>query len=403
MILLLASCAVIGDEPPNRCRDLEVEVRRCLGVEALPLPCDQLSNRDVDSFEGLIEQVGCTGLQSLVPLDGDPLAASCVLVGHGCSDSPVPPLRRASTRHPLVLVNGIDVSPLFSWSDRIVDVLRGAGHDPHLAVVPPFDDTVSRSRVLWRRIQEIRAETGARKVNLLCHSLGGLDCRYTVSPAGLRLDLDDNPPIAESVASVTTVGTAHMGTPVADIALGLVPGDDEDEAIDALATTFGAWFSGETLERDVDLRSSLGALTTSQAIAFNAEIVDARGVVYRSWAGFSRPFGEPPDDPELLRSLCAPTQGGDGLHLYTGLEDHLSLPLLPSYDLVGEQDDGVVEPNDGLCPVRSARWGDFRGCIPIDHQEQLGRGNLPDANVRNHVDVAAFYADLAADLAEVGL
>ena len=48
-------------------------------------------------------------------------------------------------------------------------------------------------------------------------------------------------------------------------------------------------------------------------------------------------------------------------------------------------------------------WGNFRGCIPVDHAEQLGQRDLPDANVRNGFDIAYFYADVAADLARRGL
>ena len=40
-------------------------------------------------------------------------------------------------------------------------------------------------------LPEVRAETHAAKVNLVCHSLGGLDCRYVASPAGLVWDADD--------------------------------------------------------------------------------------------------------------------------------------------------------------------------------------------------------------------
>jgi len=411
ILLLLASCGLTNPANDDRCRGLERELDQCLGTEALPISCDQLSDNDIAYLESTLDLAGCEAVTSLLPMDADPLAASCNLLGEGCiDDQAIPAYQDTSTRYPIVMVNGIDVSPLFSWSDRVVEVMEDAGHSVHLAVVPPYDSTVSRSTVLWDRVQEVKEETGAAKVNLLCHSLGGLDCRYLVSPGGLHWDLENTSEesIAGSVSSVTTVATAHHGTPVADLALGYLTGEDSENAIDALATTLGEWFSGETLDHDVDLRASIAALTESQSLAFNAEIVDAPGIYYQSWAGFSSPFGEDLGvlyDMEELEAACATDGPGNGLALYTGHEDHMSLALAPAYDMVGEyaaeEEDGFA-PNDGLCPVSSARWGRFRGCVTADHQEQLGRGNIPDTNVRNSLDIAAFYAAMAQDLAEQG-
>ena len=40
-----------------------------------------------------------------------------------------------------------------------------------------------------------------------------------------------------------------------------------------------------------------------------------------------------------------------------------------SYQLTG----GLDRPNDGLVPVDSAIWGEFLGCIPADHFDQIGQ------------------------------
>jgi triacylglycerol lipase len=404
ILLTLTGCVPAQDD--ERCAPLVRELEECAATQNLPLECDQLTESDVDFLADALDAMGCEAFSELLPLDGDPLAASCNLLGEGCLDEGLPAAASGAARYPLVLVNGIDVSPLFSWSDRIVEVLEQSGNSVHLAVVPPYDATYRRAAALWERVEEVREETGAPRVNLICHSLGGLDCRYLVSPGGLHWEVDaSEEAIQGAVASITTVGTAHYGTPVADAALGYLASEDPEDAIDALATTLGEWFSGEVLEEDVDLRAAIGALTESQSLAFNASITDAPGVYYQSWAGFSRPFGEPWADPEGLAGACA-TEGGDGLALYSGDEDHLSLVLQPSYDMVAElavEGGEALAPNDGLCPTRSARWGSFRGCVPADHQEQLGRGNLPDINVRNRLDIASFYAEVAADLGARGM
>jgi triacylglycerol lipase len=299
-------------------------------------------------------------------------------------------------------VNGIDTSPLFRWSDRIMDkMIATGGHDVHLATLTPYQPPRVRAPELWKRIEEVRRETGAARVNLICHSLGGLDCRYLASPNGLGLDLG-GADLASAVASITTVGTAHRGTRVADVALGLSPNADSSRLVDDLAGVLGDWFGAEALEHDVDLRGALRALSTAEAPAFNAEIDDAPGVYYQSWAGYSRPFGAAtPAHDALLRELCA-TDEDDGLPGFSK-HDYMALVLVPFADVAGRMvDGGDVEPNDGLTPVRSARWGTFRGCIPADHMEQLGARNLPDVNVRNGFDVARFYTNVAQDLAERG-
>ena len=47
----------------------------------------------------------------------------------------------------------------------------------------------------------------ARKVNIIAHSMGGLDARYAIAKLGL----------ADRVASLVTIGTPHLGTPLANL------------------------------------------------------------------------------------------------------------------------------------------------------------------------------------------
>jgi triacylglycerol lipase len=386
LVLLAGGCAM---REPARCDRLAARVEECTGVTTLPVECDSLTATDVDNLTAALEALPCESVAALLPLDGDPRAASCRIAGEACAAPILEPPRFAPTRYPIALVNGIDLSAAFSWSDRIVSVLRDeGGHDARLAVVPPYEAPPARARVLWEAVQSIRRETGAARVNLICHSLGGLDCRYLVSPAGLAADLGIDPAeTAGAIASITTVATAHRGTPIADIALGFVPGADAGDALERLAAVFGAWLAPDALEQSPHLRAAIAALSESNAIAFNAAITDAPGVFVQSWAGFSR---EAPGDPA---AAC-----GDDLALLAGEVDQIALPLLPAQELIAAR----AGASDGLCPIDSARWGLFRGCVPADHMEQLGRGNLPDINVRTGVDIAWFYAAVAADLAARG-
>ena len=153
-----------------------------------------------------------------------------------------------------------------------------------------------------------------------------------------------------------------------------------------------------------DLRGALVALSETEAPAFNAAIVDADGIYYQSWAGVSRPFGVAPAGHDArMAELCRTSSGEEGLDGFLR-HDFMALPLVPFTDIAGRSDAGSdsIAPNDGLTTVASARWGEFRGCVPADHMEQLGQKNLPDANVENGFDVARFYTNLAGDLAARG-
>jgi len=49
----------------------------------------------------------------------------------------------------------------------------------------------------------------AQKTHIIAHSMGGLDSRYLLSP--------DNPtPNRMPIRSLTTIGTPHFGSPIAD-------------------------------------------------------------------------------------------------------------------------------------------------------------------------------------------
>jgi triacylglycerol lipase len=406
-MVVAASCAPV-EVREERCVRVTRQLDGCAGTAFARLDCTAVSSADLDRLDDLSQGVACQALQGVAPTDGDPLSATCRLLGVGCVVSETPAPKRSPARYPILLVNGIDTSPLFRYSPRIVSTMRDAGgHRVYLATLTPYETPQHRAPELWQRIAEVRKETGAAKVNLVCHSLGGLDCRYLVSPNGLAADLGvSSSTMASTVASITTIGTAHRGTRVADVLLGLAADGDRAKVANDFATLAGDAFSPRRIDGDVHLRDSLRALSVAAAPAFNAEIVDAEGVAYQSWAGYSRPFGTATGAHDaLLADLCKTSDGASGLPA-RGKHDFMALALVPFADLAGKQDDGADRPtlpNDGLATVASAKWGTFKGCIPADHMEQLGQHSLPDVNVRTGFDVARFYANVAGDLAEQGL
>ena len=375
MKLSLIACALLvacssASSHEDTCERVSTDMADCLGGQHLD--CGGLTDGELSRIDQIADGPTCQVIAQALPLDGDPTAATCRVLGVGCVAAIDEDPANGGTKAPIVLVNGIDTSPLFRWSERIVKTLRDHGHVVYLATLSPYQPPRVRGPELSVRIDEILAETRAAKVNLLCHSLGGLDCRYVASPGGLGR--------AGSIASVTTVGTAHRGTKVADALLGNLPDAEANRGvmIDTFATIAGDWFSPKAIEQ-TNVHDALVALSVANANAFNAETPDAEGVVYQSWAGAS-------GDRDAEKAC------GSAITRH----DRLALPLIPFADLVGDA-------NDGFVSVESAKWGEFKGCVPADHMEQLGQKNLPDVNVRTGVDIARFYAAIAADLAARGL
>jgi triacylglycerol lipase len=171
-------------------------------------------------------------------------------------------------------------------------------------------------------------------VNIIAHSMGGLDARYAITQLGLR----------GRVASLTTIGTPHYGTPLAR-AVPLLGGF-------AMAGKMLGSF-GQDLQGFVDL-------SPDRMTAFNLAVQNDPDVAYASYVGWV-PAGSP-------------------LH-----------PLLaPGFRYLKR----VAGDNDGIVPAASQRWGDVMGEVHADHWAQIGwsRG----------IDVRLFYEALARRLAEQG-
>lgn len=106
----------------------------------------------------------------------------------------------------------------FAYFGHVLDALDDLGLPRSRVHIVPTHPTASlpvRASRLLRRIQAT-AEPHDR-LHLIGHSSGGLDARLLTTP-GVRLPGGVDPePVAQRVASVTTVATPHRGTPSADV------------------------------------------------------------------------------------------------------------------------------------------------------------------------------------------
>jgi triacylglycerol lipase len=241
--------------------------------------------------------------------------------------------KRWHTRHPIVLAHGwgcIDrVLPSqlgYSSFRDIPAALRACGHRVHVARVAPTASIELRARQLAQQIIAL-----GEPVNIIAHSMGGLDARLAIA----RLDL------AAHVASLTTIGTPHHGTPLADIALAV-----------------GDFRRARSFLRKLGLdMDGIYDLSSARMRAFNQSVPDAPSVLYAH--------------------VPAAVERGAVHAMLAGAHRFLAR---------------VAGPNDGVVPALSQHWGSALEEIDADHWAQIGWF------VR--FDVHSFYARLARRLVE---
>ena len=248
------------------------------------------------------------------------------------------------------------------------------------AKVPPLGDIENRAKALneylTRNCKEFRTKENYRsknhdnmgntedmlskssnklKVNLVAHSMGGLDCRYLIS----KLDHE-----SYEVASLCTISTPHRGSVLADFVFDLTK-------------------KYPFLSKACPL--SIKQLTTQNMAQFNKEVRDDPNVAYFS---FGAKFL-----PKWYNVFFIPWK----------IAKQKTLSLNTAYK------DIHTEDNDGLVSVESAKWGTYLGTLNlVDHLDLINWTNkleiliskVTDRLNLNYFDATVLYLYVAKILAE---
>lgn len=275
---------------------------------------------------------------------------------------------RLYTRYPVLLMHGMGGASDFGGVDyfyRVPGELSAAGVVVDAPAVSPFADSTQRAAEWAPHLDALLAQ-GHRRVNVIAHSQGGLDARVLASPGGL--DRGDD------IASITTIGTPHAGSDLADVLDGLFTGGVVDPAVvDLGAALFEALF-GLPVD-DPQLAAAIHQFTSAETAALDAVTPDHPATGYGSWAGHSCGVLEPG---------CQADHGGE---VVDGT-------LAASYLLIWPK------PNDGMVPVTSQQYGAFLGELDADHADEIGQ--FSDA-LNPAFDHLAFYFSEVDRLRGLGL
>ncbi|MBK7138678.1 MAG: hypothetical protein IPH74_06510 [Bacteroidetes bacterium] len=266
-------------------------------------------------------------------------------------------LAMCDTKYPIILVSGMGFKEhnfVLNYWGIIPDYLKERGGMVFTANQDAFCSHVENGIKLKSRILDILEKTKKKKINIIAHSKGGIEARYMIS----KLEMGDK------VASLTTIGSPHRGSGIADIVVGKIP---LGRFAAARMVNIYAMIMGD---KQPDSLRAVVQVTTEAMDLFNKDVIDHPNVYYQSYA--SHVNKEYPNF--LWRSLAGFLFISDG-------------------------------KNDGLVSVESAKWGDFKGIIKteeapsLNHADQVGlfrfSGNPAFKATR-------FYADLLKDLKKSG-
>lgn len=225
---------------------------------------------------------------------------------------------KCDTIYPIVLSHGMGASYEIAWGIEkywhdIPGALQDEGAEVYITSVDAMGTTAEKAWQWYQNILEIKAISGAEKLNVIGHSHGSV---YT------RLAISNYPGVADMIASHTSIAGPHRGSAMAEVVMGLIKDNFLADLIDAAIKLIMSNNSSDTVANLADLTRDY------MNNVFNPNVPNAEGIYYQSYA-------------YKISSLL-----GSGLFAATW-------PIL-SY-LEGD--------NDGLVSVTSAKWGKFRGVI----------------------------------------
>lgn len=230
--------------------------------------------------------------------------------------------------HPILLCHGygaiaslVKPSPLYD----VALLLRSHNVLTYAPNIVPYAKIETRAKSWVKVINELTEQIPGGKVNIIAHSMGGLDIRYALS----KLD------IAGQVASLTTISTPHHGTSLAELTL------KTPEAIRDKLADFLDWMGDRIYPHTKSDSVASASQLTRQYITkiFNPQTPDISEVPYYS---YSAAVGKGTSQPIRVITRY------QNKHIF--------------------EQEGL---NDGMVSVESSKWGEHIETSSLSHLEQM--------------------------------
>jgi triacylglycerol lipase len=247
-------------------------------------------------------------------------------------------------RHPVVFCHGMLACTALKMQlpedlnsfCALREFLRERGVQALFPQVAPTSGVIERAQQLCDQITRWTDEP----VNLIAHSMGGLDARHMITHLGM----------GQRVANLTTISTPHRGTYLAD------------------------WFL-------LNYRQRVPLLRAMEALGISVD-------------GFRA------CRPEACREFNARTPDDPRVRYFSYGAEVPQWRVAPFLRRAWAVLTPVEGPNDGMVSLTSARWGEYLGTIHADHFAQTPDAMF--LRPGEDFDALGFYCRLVEDLARRG-
>jgi len=264
---------------------------------------------------------------------------------------------KISLKYPVLLVHGAGFRDktlgFINYWGRIPKLFLKHGVEVYYGGTDAWGSIEKNAEIIKSKIEFILQEKKAEKINIIAHSRGGLEARYLIST--LKME--------NVVASLTTISTPHYGVKAMNIAMKLPDG----------LYKFGSFFVNMWYrilgDKNPDFFLSSRQLSEKHSIEFNKSNPNKENVYYQSYSAMMKYF-------------------------FSDIVFMFMHPLITATD--GD--------NDGLCPVDSAKWGDYKGTITTQGIFGISHSGIIDLYRVNYkgVNLLDFYLSIAKGLSERG-
>ncbi|KAF2736491.1 alpha/beta-hydrolase [Polyplosphaeria fusca] len=234
----------------------------------------------------------------------------------------------------------------------IIDALSHNGVEVLTAAVPPSGSIEKRAEKLVESISQ-KVSKG-KSVNIIAHSMGGLDSRYMISHLK---------PTNFNVLSLTTVASPHQGSAFADY-----------------------------------MFDSIGPMHTKRIY----KVLERFGFETGAFSQLTRRYMQETFNPETPDIECVKYYSYGA-----SLEPSAWSVFAASHKIIKEMEES---PNDGLVSVRSSQWGQYQGTlVGVSHLDLINWTNRLKwflwelTGSKRNFNAIAFYLDIADMLAKKGL
>ncbi|MCH8485922.1 MAG: hypothetical protein LAT75_03600 [Candidatus Cyclonatronum sp.] len=231
-------------------------------------------------------------------------------------------------QHPVLLCHGFGALGNFVSKGLLHSscmLLRSHGVLAFAPNILPYGRINTRAEAWCEIIDVIKAKTGASKLHVIAHSMGGLDIRYAISRLARHTD----------ILSLTTISTPHQGTSLAKLTL------NTPDPIRENVLSIMNWFGNNVypnIPSDV-----LGALRQLSPEYVRQEFNPAT-----------------PNHPEVVYQSVTAACG-------KGTDIPINKLLIAFNNYIYERE-GL---NDGYVPTEGARWGTLIAETTLSHAEQI--------------------------------